>query len=61
MPIGSDAILVAIERAARAGKLRLFVRQNGTEGLAGLLRLADAESAASAQALSRLAVTATPR
>ena len=40
----------AIRSAAEAGKLRSYVRKNGT-GLAGLERLADRHSAASSAAL----------
>lgn len=53
---------VAIMHGARAGKLRAFVRNNrrGSEddGLAGLLRLADKESTASANALGRVLAAA---
>ncbi|WP_091738893.1 hypothetical protein [Phenylobacterium immobile] len=47
---GLKAIEIAIEHAARAGRLRSYVMKNG-EGLAGLLRLADSESS-----LARLAL-----
>lgn len=52
----STGIEKAIERGARAGKLRAFVRANklseSDNGLAGLLRLADKESDAARAALS---------
>lgn len=55
-----DGIEQAIMHGAEAGKLRAYVRENGG-GLAGLLRLADRHSTASARALiklSRAAATA---
>lgn len=41
----------AIRAGAEAGKLREYIRKNGTGGLTGLIRLAEHRSAASADAL----------
>jgi hypothetical protein len=53
-----EDIADAIRHGAEAGKLRAFVRKNGT-GLAGLTRLADRHTAAATAALEKVAGSAT--
>jgi hypothetical protein len=48
-----EAITQAIRHAAEAGKLRAFVRKNGS-GLQGLERLADRHSSAATTALDEI-------
>lgn len=48
-----EAITEAIMHGAEAGKLRAFVRKNGSD-LTGLVRLADRHSAAGKAALDKL-------
>lgn len=49
-----EEIRTAIEHGAAAGKLRAYVRENGS-GLAGLIRLAERHSAAGAAAIAKMA------